>query len=523
MAKTSLRSKVSDIGSQIQEFGRNNKYELVVLLVLVLAGAFLRLYRIDEYMTFLGDEGRDVIVVRRLLVNFDLILVGPGTSVGNMYLGPAYYYMMAPFLWLSNYSPVGPAIMVALLGVATIILVWYVAREWFGREAGIVAALLYALSPVVIDQSRFSWNPNIMPFFSLLLIYSIWKYWAKQKWGWLVVVGISFGIMLQSHYLALIMVPFLLLFWVWALFRSLRNNKTKKNAIKSSLLSALLFFIIMSPMVIFDARHGWRNFSAIREFFFGGDSAVNYSIVWVLSKTRPVIDLMFERLIPIKSGNSGILLSVTFLLTLVWYALRGVKGKYKDSYLLLASWILIGVLGLSFYSNELYDHYYGFLFPAPFLLVGMIAQIASDKLEGTRKLFVPLVLLILITASLGKSHLKYPPNMQMKRTQEIAAKISEESNGEKFNIAVIASENYEGAYWYFLEANNELIVGIDPLRYEETVADQLFVVCEYEDKKKCQPTSNPKAEVANFGWSKIDKQWEIEGIILFRLVHNYEI
>ena len=72
--------------------------------------------------------------------------------------------MMAPFLLLFNFSPVGPSVMVALLGVATIYLVWYLANIWFGKKGAIVSAILYALSPVVIIYSRSSWNPNIMPF-----------------------------------------------------------------------------------------------------------------------------------------------------------------------------------------------------------------------------------------------------------------------------------------------------------------------------------------------------------------------
>ena len=36
--------------------------------------------------------------------------------------------------------------------------------------AGLVAALLYAISPTVIIYSRSSWNPNIMPFFALLSV-----------------------------------------------------------------------------------------------------------------------------------------------------------------------------------------------------------------------------------------------------------------------------------------------------------------------------------------------------------------
>src|SRR3989339_69034 len=102
-----------------------------ILVLILLVGAFLRLYKINEFMTFLGDEGRDVIVVRNLLVKLDPILIGPGTSIGSMYLGPLYYYFMAPFLLLFNFSPIGPAVGVALMGVATIYLVYITGRDWF--------------------------------------------------------------------------------------------------------------------------------------------------------------------------------------------------------------------------------------------------------------------------------------------------------------------------------------------------------------------------------------------------------
>ena len=61
---------------------------------------------------------------------------------------------------------------------------------------------------------------------------------------------------------------------------------------------------------------------------------------------------------------------------------------------------------------------------------------------------------------------------------------------------------------------------IDPQKYRDTLANQLFVVCEYENIEKCQPTSNPKAEVASFGWSKIQEKWDVDGVVLFKLVHK---
>src|SRR3990172_3363735 len=131
MATTSLITNHRSLITEIRFWILKNKLEALLLCLILILGAFFRLYRISEYMTFLGDEGRDAIVVRRLLVDFDPILVGPGTSIGNMYLGPLYYYMMAPALLLANFSPVGPAIMIALLGIATIFFVWVVVREWF--------------------------------------------------------------------------------------------------------------------------------------------------------------------------------------------------------------------------------------------------------------------------------------------------------------------------------------------------------------------------------------------------------
>ncbi len=55
---------------------RNIKFnlEFFTVLSIILSAAFLRLYRISDYLTFLGDEGRDVLVVKGILEgNFPLL------------------------------------------------------------------------------------------------------------------------------------------------------------------------------------------------------------------------------------------------------------------------------------------------------------------------------------------------------------------------------------------------------------------------------------------------------------------
>lgn len=510
----------------------NHRGEALILIGILFIGAFMRLYRIDEYMTFLGDEGRDAIIVRNLLVNADPILIGPGTSIGNMYLGPLYYYLIAPFLFLANFSPVGPSVMVALFGVATIFLVWLTAREWFGSIAGIVASLLYAVAPVVITYNRSSWNPNIMPFFSLLCIYAVWRIWKKHEFIWLPVLGISYAFVLQSHYLGLLLGPVLALYLVVTSL-SLRTKKqdlrsSQKYFWKYAFLGLALFLLLMSPLVIFDARHGWMNFSAIEKFFTERQTTVSVKPWNAFPKFLPLWEKITSRLLGGTSLIAGYYVSITLLLGTILLVIRKIKdfkSFLSSPYLLLFLWLTLALLGLGNYKQEIYDHYYGFFFTAPFLLLGGLIQyvyeVVSEKNSTIRTLvytFLAIDLFALLGINILNSPLRYPPNRQLQRSEIVSNKIIEESGGRKLNFAVIAERNYEGAYQYFLEKERSGFVKIDPLNTADTIADQLFVVCELP-KEKCDPTRNPKAEVANFGWSQIEKEWDIEGVTLYKLGH----
>jgi 4-amino-4-deoxy-L-arabinose transferase-like glycosyltransferase len=505
--------------SSLKEWVVNNKKEAAILGAILLFGAILRLYRIDEYMIFLADQGRDALVVRRLLVNFDPILVGPGTSVGNMYLGPIYYYMMAPALWLANYSPVGPSVMVALFGIATIFFLWYFARRMFGVWGAGIAALLYAVSPTVVSLSIFSWNPNIMPFFALATIYSIWKFWQEERFGWLVVAGASMGFVLQSHYLGLLLLPTLGVFWLLT-YLKVRKAERRQQFIIYSLYGLGAFALLMSPLVIFDARHGWRNFLAMKEYFLVS-SGTSFGFAASLNRVRTVTQEISAYLLGGRNLLYGKISLGAVLLFLGWIGLQWKKMQdiEKKGFMPIFVWLGMGILGLAFYRSTLYDHYYGFLFPAPFLLLAGFFSVAARKSKSWGKILVIVFASALILVSWTGSHLRNEPNKQMQRTIKVSDKIIQEAKGERFNLAAIADRNYEAAYQYFLEKERAPLVIIDPQRVEETVTRQLFVVCE-KPEPQCDPTHSPKAEIANYGWSKIDAQWEVEGVILYKLVHS---
>ncbi len=499
--------------------------EFWILVVVLLIGAFCRLYKIDQYMTFLGDEGRDVIIVRRIFTELHPPLIGPGTSIGNMYLGPIYYYMMAPALLIAAFSPVGPAIQIALLGIVTIWFVWYTGKLWFGKTAGLIAALLYAISPTVIIYSRSSWNPNIMPFFALLSIFSIWKVWKDHEFNWLLVLGASFAVVLQSHYLGLLLVPTLVLFWVLTLInlRSVRNWKLEiGNFLKKSMFGLFIFLGMMSPLFFFDLRHDWMNTRAVYQFFTVRQTTVSIRPWTAIPRIPEMLKMIDISLVGAKSipvGNIVSLVTAGMLLWFGWLYLKNKKNARSFSNMgILLSWLGFGLIGFGLYKQNIYDHYFGFLFPIPFLLIGVIVDYFYKNKVVVIRIVAVLLTAALICVNLINNPLRYAPNNQLRRSIDVANKILSENDGSPFDLAVLAERNYEDGYRYFLELKGAKVLHAD--RWDPTtISDRLFVVCEME-KSKCDPTHSPKAEVANFGWSKIDKQWEVDGVIIYRLVHN---
>lgn len=481
-----------------------------LLVVILILGAVFRLYKIDQYMTFLGDEGRDVLIVRNLLVHADPILIGPGTSIGGMYLGPLYYYLIAIPLFLANYSPVGPAIFVALLGVFTIWFIWKVGSEMFGSRVGYFAASLYAISPTVIIFSRSSWNPNVMPFFALLSIYSIWKFYKSTKvdskagW-WLVICAVSFAFVLQSHYLGLLLAPTIGIYFLL----KVKNFGLTKEVKKYTLYAVLAFAFLMSPLVIFDFRHDYLNSKALYKFLTVRQETVSIRPWTSLSKIPGIFNDINNSLLAGKNKQVALWVT-TFFIFGVTYLLSKKRKVLNSAFYILLVWISVALVGLGLYKQHIYDHYYGFIFPVIFLLVAFL-------ISKLNKYLGYLIFATLVIVNLWVNPLKFHPNNQMQRSMNVARVVLENANGKPFNFAVLAERNYEDGYRYFLEKEDAKVMHAD--RWDgSTIVDQLFVVCEMEEVK-CDPTHSPKAEVANFGMSKIDQKWNVDGVIIYKLSH----
>ncbi|MBI2600829.1 glycosyltransferase [Candidatus Daviesbacteria bacterium] len=486
----------------------------LTLLAILLLAAFLRFYRLNEYMTFLGDEGRDMLIMKKILVELDLPLIGPSTSVGNIYLGPLYYYMMAIPSFLFWMNPTASAGMNALIGVLTVYLIYYLAKIWFGRISALTVAFLYAISPIAIIYSRSSWNPNPAPLFTLLGILGFFNAHTTRNFKWLILTGVSFAAAAQMHYLALILIPIAGVIWAT---EALNRKSSKKSFWLGTILGIISYLALMTPLVVFDLKHNFLNFRAMKELFVVSDaikaeSAVNFG---------KFFDLVTQKLVNryIVAGNETLTFVLLFmiLVPIIWMFVKALKQKSLDwPNFILGVWLIVGLIGLTFYQKSIYDHYLGFISPAAYLLVASFISMYLVKFKNANKLVksVPLIVLIIMLALVNfqKSPLKDVPNNQLKRTQEIAKYIIKQSENRPFNFALLAERNYDSAYQFYL-----WIYGHRPKQVPFDITDQLFVVCE---DSVCDPVYSPKYEIAGYGWSKVDEVKEVSGVKVYKLSPN---
>lgn len=87
-----------------------------------------------------------------------------------------------------------------LLGTATVPLVWWVARRWFGAAAGVAAAGLISLSEFHILLSRSALTDAPMLFFLVLAVWLFHEALASGSWRLSIAAGVATGLAWATKY-----------------------------------------------------------------------------------------------------------------------------------------------------------------------------------------------------------------------------------------------------------------------------------------------------------------------------------
>jgi len=318
---------------------------------------------------------------------------------------------------------------------------------------------------------------------------------------------------INSHYLGLAVLPFTGLFWLYKLIVYVKNKSPEiKPFFKYSLLAFFIFILSLTPQILFDIKHNGQNIKALSNFFTYRENTVNIKTYKALPKLPAMFNQVNTRLLGGKNENTGLVISFMFTVSLLYLIFKKYKNPNKHkltTFWIVFFWYVSGLISLALYKQHVYDHYFTFLFPSVFILIAYL--ISKFKIIG-------IIIFILITVfSLMENPFRWQPNNQLRTTSEIADLIISNSDNKDFNFSLLAKQNYDPPYRYILGNKQAKIVNLP-----ENLADQLFVVCE-PFQIDCNPINNPEWSVAAFGWAKIDKEWEINGIKIFKLSHNQDV
>ncbi len=367
----------------------------IILVILLALAAFLRLYNLKNSLQFQGDQGRDAMIVAQIFTENNLVFIGPVTSVGNMYLGPLYYYFMLPFLWLSYPSPMGPAYAVAILGIITVWLMYRFGKELIGKKAALIATTFFTFTGTVIVYTRFSWNPNPAPLVSALMIYFTYKAWQKNPMFWIGVI-LSFAVLLQLHYLTLLSAGGAGIIWLISLYENWKKKaKSKKFVLqlKASVIGILLLLLSFTPLILFDSQHDWLNANAFynliyqdRNFKTTTDGGLITKMVKTIKETHGRgMHTLFE----IAIGQQRLLNTVLLIITVIilsWLLIKNRKNKHWAGWVVIIAYLITGIIGASLYEHTIFDHYIAYLFPVTFWIYGIVLGFLITKCKLIGKL-----------------------------------------------------------------------------------------------------------------------------------------
>jgi len=485
------------------------------VVALIVIAVFTRFYNLADTVQFLGDQGRDALLVSRIFTAGDPVFIGPVTSVGNMYLGPLYYYFMLPFLWLTYPSPMGPVYAVAAIGVLTVLCMYWLGRELVGEKVALIATALFTLSSTVIQYTRFSWNPNPAPLISLIMMWAIYRAFKKSSWYW-VVVTVCFAVLMQLHYITLLSGVSFGLIWLYrhlTLLKSTDKEDKKELTImvKATVASIFLFAASTIPLMLFDWKHDWLNAKAFMNLLFGED---NFKVATSQG----------HRALRALSESHGRAMFILFEITIgkirdlneIMLVIAGVGSAYLISHMkkrehglgesIIFVFLLVGIVGTAVYEHSIYDHYVAYLFPVTFFVLALLlVEIQKIKFIGG------IISLVFVCYYLSFNI----QNMQLGDTgwklsdiERTSAAIAERvSNGEKYNIVLLSATGDIDAqnYRYFLSTTENPPV----LTEERGSVETLFII--NEDQVIDKVVDSPIYEIVVFPNKEPSEVFNIPG------------
>lgn len=442
-----LRQLTHKLYKVVTSWSKNNKLIIVILGVAL----FVRVYRVNMLLGFWYDQGRDALVIWDLWHKGKLFLIGPTTGLTDIFLGPFYYYLIAPFYLIGKGNPFFPAIFLSFTTVIGTGLLYQLGKKYYSKKVGIIAALITAISYQIVYLSRWLSNPTSIFLSSVILLYLLTELVNKgdrKLWIFVaLIIGLSLNFEAAS---AFFYIPVTLVVFIYILFTSGKKYFPNLSVI---FLAIGTFVLIQLPQVIFNLRHDNILFKAFSEVLLKKE---NVSVLfWSSLKYRADFfwNSFSEKIFP----QPTMFAQISFILLGILLIIKINKFRKNPLFVTLLMFLLIPLVGYTLFQGnygQLFDYYLmGYYYPFILLLSIILMEFWSFTLG---KVFV-LIFIIIFSWQNGRLTRNYittgldgPASVLIGNQMNIINWIYNDAKGSNFNIDIYVPPVIPYSYNYLL-------------------------------------------------------------------------
>ncbi len=474
------------------------------IVLIILAGWFLRLYRIQDFYMFLADQGRDALIVKKIVTLHNFPAIGPPSSIGEVFLGPFYYYLVAPFLFLTRLNPVGLALGVAILSGIGVFVTYSIVRKTISPQVAFIFLLFTTFSYELVRVARFSWNPNLLPYFSFITMYFFAHAMDdknKKRTLDALCFGLFFGLSFQLHHLAGLLVLPIGVYFLIDIFK-------KKNIriFMVPIYSFVAFLLTLIPVMIFELRHRFLNTHNLISVFTKQNIVSSGSL---LSRMYEINTAFVGFVFHIACPPLLALVITTFVLSASLFFL---KRKPNSFIFLNVLTVIFYLFGFSRVNSMLIPHYYNAIYLSFYLLIAYILTINKNFFVTASVYF--LMAVFIFWQATGFDFLGGRGSFQDVVPRRIGAFIAKDAGNNIVNLTTYPTEfTSRDCFQYFIELNGGKVVD----GASTQVTDHMYVLC---DKEPCRILRSDSWNIQMFGKAKIDTMWKMDGVSIYKLSHK---
>lgn len=462
--------------------GKLLKFILIITSFLSLL-IFTRFYNLEHTARFIWDESSDLVKIHQYFIDKTVTLVGPISEDGSKVFGSLTYYMLMPFAVIGNFSPISTAIGAGFWGALTSILI-LVLVNLLDKKRLVVVALLTLVWFPLLQTSRWAWNPNLIPFWTVLALIF---YNQRKKYSFLL-SGICLGLTIHLHYVSIFAIAGFLIvnFVLWI----------KKKINLFELIQLVLGVVLMIiPFIIFDLLHPPGLFLS-RVMYF---NQISTAMTFPLLVTKLVEEIKMLLYFYVPSNPLSVLLGFSLIPLVI------LDIKKRSSALIYFVPFIVQIFGLLAIGAVIYEHY---TLPVLIFFLAWIIYPRKNKLSSNITQIILVILVVGGLLSIKTQLSKTSWDTNISATNEISNLVAETITSQNLlNVGVVTLQSPDPNPYGRRYRDLLLIKGVTVMDKDlYTLADHLFVVS-YGSEEEVR---TDKADVMKyFGKGNLIKSWDI--------------